>query len=130
MFNKDKYKNIYNTVVGLKAKEVLSFFESSLEGLRSEQVIEAQEEYGKNIITYQKSESIFRKIFKAFINPFTVVLLVLAIVSFFTDYIWVEPAQRDLTAVIIIVIMVAVSGLLTFFQTERSDNAATKLSHW
>jgi magnesium-transporting ATPase (P-type) len=51
-------------------------------------------------------DTLLKRIVGAFINPFTVVLIVLAVVSLFTDVIFVEPGEKpDVTAVVIIVVM-------------------------
>ncbi|MDL2211425.1 magnesium-translocating P-type ATPase [Erysipelotrichaceae bacterium OttesenSCG-928-M19] len=127
MFNNKETKKKYQKIIKLSSREVLNYYSTSLDGLNKNQVLERQANDGKNIIVYSKGNSIFNKLFKAFINPFTIVLLILASVSFFTDYLLVSEAQKDLTAIIIIVTMVLLSGLLTFFQTERSNRAAAKL---
>ena len=81
----------------------------------------------KNIITKQKKDSILKKIFNAFINPFTAILLILAVVSLFTNVIFAETSEKDPTTVIIIVVMVMRSGILRFIQEQRSGSAAEKL---
>lgn len=81
----------------------------------------------KNIITKQKKDSILKKIFNAFINPFTAILLILAVVSLFTNVIFAETSEKDPTTVIIIVVMVMISGILRFIQEQRSGSAAEKL---
>lgn len=68
--------------------------------------------FGRNELARKKADSILKRLFKAFINPFTVVLIVLAVISFITDYVIVEPEDRDLTAVLIVGIMVFISGTL------------------
>ena len=54
------------------------------------------------------------------------VLIVLAVISFITDYVIVEPEDRDLTAVLIVGIMVFISGTLRVVQEVRSGNAAER----
>ncbi|SEK57762.1 HAD-IC family P-type ATPase [Limosilactobacillus mucosae] len=70
----------------------------------------------------------------AFVNPFTAILLILAIVSTFTDMIFPyfslfssRPENFTCATVIIIVTMIMLSGLLRFVQEYRSGNATTKL---
>lgn len=64
-----------------------------------------------------------KKAFKSFINPFTLILIFLAIISFITNFLIVNPADRDLTTVIILLAMVTISGLLRFLQEIRSNNS-------
>lgn len=97
------------------------------QGLSKSRVRAAREEYGDNIVTHGKKVSLFHHIFEAFINPFTIILLVLATVSAFTDIILAEPGESNPMTVIIIMTMVIISGVLRFVQEARSGNAAEKL---
>jgi P-type Mg2+ transporter len=96
-------------------------------GLNELQVGESRDRYGDNKVTHGKRKSLFRRLCEAFINPFTSVLFVLAVVSVFTDIIWVEEGEPDPAAVIIITSMVLISGILRFVQETRSGNAAENL---
>ena len=80
-------------------------------GYDEETVEEMREQYGVNFITKQKKDTIFKRLFDAFINPFTVVLFILAGVSFVTDFI-LPAEEKDLTAVIIVVFAGLVAGRL------------------
>ena len=55
-------------------------------------------------------------------------LLLLAVVSAFTDILFVAPGERNYMTVGIITVMVAVSGVLRFVQETRSGNVAEKLT--
>ncbi|MDR0880594.1 MAG: magnesium-translocating P-type ATPase [Clostridioides sp.] len=108
--------------------DVLLEFNTSKRGVADEEVVEEnRENYGENIISSGEKESILKKLFDAFINPFTVVLLILSIISYITDVVMAAPGERDYTAVAIVLIMVTVSGLLRFVQEARSGNEAEKL---
>ena len=72
--------------------------------------------------------SLLKRLFKAFINPFTVVLLVLAVISFVTDVVMAAPGDKDAVSVIIVLAMVLISGTLQFVQETRSEKSAEKLS--
>ena len=98
------------------------------EGMTEIQIEKSHEKYGNNIVTHGKKDSLFKRICDAFINPFTLILFVLAIVSTFTDIIFAEPGEQSFATVIIITSMVFISGILRFVQETRSGNAAAKLS--
>ena len=100
---------------------------SSEDGKTQKQVEQAIELYGTNIVTYNKGQSLFKRLVQAFINPFTLILIALAVVSAFTDIILVAPADKNYATVIIIITMVMISGVLRFVQETRSGNAAEKL---
>lgn len=86
-----------------------------------------QDRYGKNVITYGRKNPVAKRVFSAFVNPFTVVLLVLAVISAFTDIVFADPGDRNYATVIIITAMVMISGVLRFVQETKSGNVADKL---
>lgn len=106
-------------------QEVFAAYETTPQGQPRPDIMRAL--FGRNELAHKKADSILKRLFKAFINPFTVVLIVLAVISFITDYVIVEPEDRDLTAVLIVGIMVFISGTLRFVQEVRSGNAAERL---
>ena len=108
--------------------QVYAYFDTSAHGLTQERVENAREAFGANIVTHGKKEPLIKRLFHAFVNPFTAILFVLALVSAFTDIIWAQTGEKDPTTVIIIATMVMISGVLRFVQETRSGNAAAKLS--
>jgi P-type Mg2+ transporter len=110
-----------------ESNAVLAKLDTTEHGLNESQVDASRDRYGDNKVTHGKRKSLFRRLGEAFINPFTSVLFVLAVVSVFTDIIWVEEGEPDPAAVIIITSMVLISGILRFIQETRSGNAAEKL---
>ena len=114
--------------------EILSRLGSRLTGLSENEVREQRRQFGKNAITKGKKKSLGRRIAEAFINPFTAILIALALVSAATDMIFPAlsmlgntPEDFDPLTVIIILTMVILSGTLRFVQESRSGNAAEKL---
>ena len=137
MMTKNTSKNMTETKLEIKAireaqnslDSILSKFQSNLSGLTQETAKSHLETYGKNEVAREKVPSVFMQLLMAFNNPFIFVLLVLASVSFVTDY-WLPLQQgedTDVTSIIIIVTMVALSGLLRFWQEFRSNRAAEAL---
>ena len=112
----------------LPVKETLVFYKSSFRGLTEEQVEENRDLYGENIITKGQEDSILKKIYESIINPFTVILLVIALVSLVTNVLLAKPGEEDPTTSIIIVVLVLISGGIRFVQELRSDRAASNLS--
>ncbi|MGL5655651.1 MAG: magnesium-translocating P-type ATPase [Fusobacteriaceae bacterium] len=108
-----------NLLEKLEADEVL--------GLTEEKIENKREKLGYNVITNKKKDGILYKLYHSFINPFSLVLIFLAVVSFFTDYYLAIPEERSLTAVIIILTMVTLSGVLRFVQEGKSTKAGEKL---
>ena len=108
--------------------ELLAKLGAAPAGLTAEQAEAAREKYGSNRLAKPKRKSAPRRLLEAFADPFSLVLLLLAVVSAFTDIVFVAPAQRNYMTVGIITVMVAVSGVLRFVQETRSGNVAEKLS--
>jgi Mg2+-importing ATPase len=103
-------------------------YDNSLAGFSEDDVTEMRDEHGVNMITQRNEDSMLKRFIGAFINPFTIVLLTLAVVSLFTDVIFEPAGDADYTAVIIILAMVSISGFLRFIQELRSNNAAKRLT--
>lgn len=106
---------------------ILNEFNTSFDGLDETLVEDIRDNYGENTIDHDEKESIFKRLVEAFINPFTIVLLVLSVISFITDVLIAAPGDKDYTAVIIVLTMVTISGVLRFMQEMRSGNEAEKL---
>ncbi|MFS9038234.1 magnesium-translocating P-type ATPase [Streptococcus timonensis] len=109
-------------------KDSLAFYHTSLKGLDQEQVEENRDLYGENTITKGQEDSIYKKIYESIINPFTIILLVIAFISLVTNVWLAKPGQEDPTTSIIIVVLVLISGGIRFVQELRSDKATTNLS--
>ena len=116
---------------GLMAKKTLEniyeTFRTTKKGLSEGQAIMAREEYGDNTISYGKKTPFIMEVLKAYITPFTLVLIGLGVTSFITDVIIAAPEERDYFASIIIFMMVFISGTMTLVQSVRSTQAAEKL---
>ena len=112
----------------LPMQETLALYKSAFRGLTEEQVEENRDLYGENIITKGQEDSILKKIYESIINPFTVILLVIALVSLVTNVWLAKPGEEDPTTSIIIVVLVLISGGIRFIQELRSDRAASNLS--
>lgn len=108
--------------------QLYAWLNTSANGLSSSGVEESREKYGENIVTHGKQDGLLKRLAAAFINPFTIILFILAVVSTITDVILVEPGEKDPTTVIIICAMIILSGVLRFVQETRSGNAAQKLT--
>ncbi|MCD8316813.1 MAG: HAD-IC family P-type ATPase, partial [Eggerthellaceae bacterium] len=113
---------------------VLSTLHTSLTGLDEKEVEESRDEHGSNKVTHEKRKSLGARLAEAFVNPFTAILGVLALVSFATDILFPAvylfngtPEDIDPMTVIIILVMVILSGTLRFVQETRSGNAAEHL---
>ena len=116
------------TAIQVPLDESLTFYHTTLNGLTEEQVEKNRDLYGENVITKGQEDSILKKIYESIINPFTIILLVIAVISLVTNVWLAKPGQEDPTTSIIIVVLVLISGGIRFIQELRSDKAATNLS--
>lgn len=114
--------------------EVKTWLGYSETGLSESQIDKSRAQNGTNKITRGKRKSLPCRLAEAFINPFTAILFVLALVSAITDMIFPAfslfgsaPEDFDCMTVVIITVMVFISGSLRFVQETRSGNAAEKL---
>jgi len=99
------------------------------EGLLNSHAAGRLEKEGYNEVAHDKPPHALIQLIKAFNNPFIYVLVVLGIISFFTDFWFPFRAgeETDLTSVYIISTMVALSGLVRFWQEHRSAKSAEAL---
>lgn len=121
---------IYERLFWAAAQEetaLLARYGTAATGLTTEQVERSREEHGSNVLTYGKRESVAKRLFSAFINPFTAILLALAVISAVTDIALASPGEKNCATVLIIATMVLLSGGLRFVQETRSGNVADKL---
>lgn len=122
-----------NKEIELKLKEyakmnipnILEELKTTNEGLSCVEIEEKQEEYGKNILDLKNNKTLLSRLKEAFINPFNIVLILVAIVTFFTDVI--IATKKDYLTFILIISTVIISAMISFFQQASSDKAAQKL---
>jgi Mg2+-importing ATPase len=97
---------------------VLQSLRTTAEGLTAVAAEMRRAQWGPNEVAHEKPPRWYVQLLQAFKNPFIVLLLLLAVVSFVTD---------DLKATVVISVMVLISVLIRFVQEYRSGRAAEKL---
>ena len=120
--------DIYRDYAGMSTADAMASFGVTPSGLTPEAVEGSREINGRNVIVRERRETTAEKLIKAFVSPFTFVLVLLACISFFTDVFVMPSGQKDPSASIIILVMVAISGAMSFVQSVRSSSAADKLT--
>lgn len=106
---------------------LLSQLKTREKGLDFVDVELLSDQYPSNEISHEKPKSWFVQLADAFINPFTLVLMIIAAISFLTSYVFAKPGEKSLSAVLVIVVLVLISGGLRFFQEFRSGKEAEGL---
>lgn len=127
MEKKKNTQTIYTAFANQTEKELFRRFNTSANGIETVQAEEQREKFGDNSIAYGKKTPLVLEIIKAYITPFTLVLITLGIISFITEYVMAAPGDKDLFGVLIIFAMVLISGTMSLIQSVRSNQAAEKL---
>ena len=109
---------------GLEQKALFEKYQTDEDGLDPIQAADRLEEYGRNIIDFGKEKSLAVRIKDAVINPFNVVLLVVALITFVTDVIMAD--EPSFATFIMLVAVIIISAVISFVQEEKSNNAAKK----
>ncbi|MCD8366854.1 MAG: magnesium-translocating P-type ATPase [Clostridiales bacterium] len=105
--------------------------DSGERGLTQEQVHLHRKKYGGNEQApgRKKENTIPHCIRRAFFNPFTVILFLLAIILFLTDILMPEQYGQGLSSVVIISLMLVLSGVIRLFQELRAKRVADRLTN-
>ena len=110
----------------MEESDLFAFLKTGPDGLDTETAEEKYDEVGPNVIVTGKGDSMFRRLAHALINPFNLVLFLVASVSFITDVVLSD--SPDVTTTVVILSMVVISAAIAFYQGERSNAAAAKLT--
>jgi Mg2+-importing ATPase len=109
----------------LSKDELFKKYKTSEKGLSIVEIDDKLSEYGTNTIEIKSNNTIFHKLKSAFINPFNIVLILVAIITFITDV--VIPAEKDYATFLLIVSTIIISAIISLVQETKSNNAAKKL---
>ena len=66
-------------------KVLFDQFQLSGQGYTEAQAEESRARYGRNVVAGRAADTVLYRLRRAFINPFTVILFILASISFLTD---------------------------------------------
>lgn len=99
-------------------------FQISAQGYTEAQIEESRARYGKNSVSGRTSDTVFYRLRRAFINPFAIILFVLAILSFITDVVLASNFSRNITTSVTILCMLLISGVVRFVQELRTKRIA------
>jgi Mg2+-importing ATPase len=105
-------------VAAMDENEIWRAFNSHPEGLNAQEVEDACEQHGSNVIPAQKPSPWWVHLWLCYRNPFNLLLTILGVISYSTE---------DLFAAGVIALMVVISTLLNFIQEARSTKAADAL---
>ena len=120
-------------VFEMNKEEVLSFFNTSEDGLSSEEVKQRLEKYGLNKLQEEKKKPFILKFLSQLIEPMVIVLLIAGIISIVIHIVKVATGQEseeliDAIVIFAIVIINALIGSIQEQKAEQSLDALKKLS--
>ena len=101
-------------------------FNISDDGYNDQQVRFNRDIYGMNIGDKKIETTLYRS-FRSFNNLFSMILLVLIVVSFFTDVIFTSTYRRNGTTCMMLVVIFLISGFVRIIQEMRSKKAVDLL---
>lgn len=110
----------------LTEEELMGRLHVTSAGLSGDEAEERLAKFGRNIITAGSKDTPFHRLWEAVVNPFNIILLVIAVITYITDV--VAPPQPDYLTVAIILSLVFLSSGVAFIQSQRSDTAARSLA--
>lgn len=101
-----------------KTEEIFSSLRTSKDGLTSGEAEQRLRLYGGNVLKAKKNTNVFTLLLSQFKSPILVILFFAIILSFFLG---------DTADAVIILVIVLLSGLLSFWQEYGADNSVKKL---
>lgn len=126
--NNENLKNTEKLILDdskLNIDKLLKKYNTSLEGISVVDVDDRINKYGRNIIDIKDNNTIWHRLKEALINPFNIVLFIVAIITYITDV--VMATQKDYATFILIVSTILISAIISFNEQTKSQIAAKKL---
>lgn len=109
----------------MNTEDLFKEYNTSYAGVSVVEIDDRIEKYGKNTIEVKSNNTLLNRLKEAFINPFNVVLILVAVITFITDV--VIATKKDYATFILIVSTVIISSIISLGQQTKSNNAAKKL---
>ena len=107
-------------------KDIMDYLNTSELGLKQTFIEKNRTKYGENTLFSSAQDTILYRLKKSFVNPFSIVLLILAIISFITDILLTDNLKSNFTTLIILS-MLLISGCVRFVQEMRTRNVTSRL---
>jgi len=105
----------------LSEETIFKRLQTSLKGLESEQVIERQQEFGKNTLPTGKPPTLFQVILHQFASPLIYILLVAGVIAIIMDDL------KDAIFIFAVILLNASIGTVQEFRAEQSAHALQSL---
>lgn len=109
----------------MSEQEVFDTFKTQADGISVSEALIRLEEFGPNKISEGYKDTLWGRLFDAIINPFNIILIVIAIITFITDI--AIPVEKDYFTFSIIILLVILSSTISFIQSQSSSKAVAEL---
>lgn len=109
-------------------EQVKQKFNVTGKGFTREQASKRRHEYGSNSLPVNEYDTVAACVRRAFVNPFSMILFLLGIISYLTDIMWTDGYRKNPTTVGIIFSMLMISGTVRLIREFRSRKIAGELS--
>lgn len=99
-------------------------------GLKLDQIDNLREQYGTNSFSSKKKERWYHKLASAFLNPFSIILLIISVLTIIIALVTNDHHKIDTSDWVqfgIIMFITILSGVIKLFQESRSSKASEKL---
>ena len=118
-------KEMYGKQCVLPKDDFIKQYNFSINGLSTQEAQDLLHKNGVNKISQAKPKKWYNYFFESLLSPFNTILLGITLVLLYTDVI--IPEIPSYANIIVILVLVAASTLLEFFEEFRSNRAAEKL---
>ena len=109
-------------------EDIFNKLNTSYNGLEKKEIEIRREKYGVNQFLDRKKDTIFLRFKRSFVNPFSVVLFLLALISMITSIVYYDSKPPDHMSVVIILCMLMLSGIVRFTQELKAKSITDKLT--
>lgn len=109
----------------LSEHDIFLKFETGYAGYDDQKAEESRKKFGANELKVQKEKSFFSIVVESFINPFTIVLFLLCVVSVFANFL--DTSGSDNISVGLIILLVLISGVTRLIEEVKFEKTAKKL---
>lgn len=124
--NKSHTEEVLRSYALISLPKLLDELGTDQSGLTTADAAGRLEQDGENVITAGTKNTVWHRLRDALINPFNLILLLIALITYITDV--VIAAKPDYLTLIIILSLVFISSAVAFYQSQRSHRAAMSLS--
>ncbi len=112
---------------GCGAEEVFRAIPTTPAGLPQERVEAMRAKCGETRLSSRQDDTFPHRLRRAFVDPFTMILFTLAVISLITDVLLASNFTRNITTSLIICVMILVSGAIRLVQETRAKRASDRL---